>query len=198
VVLCKQFLNEIGWPRTLLLVYGESGTGKTTLALEFVREVCVHGANCLYISTNMQGLLERARIMGVSPESLTLLEALDYLDFIRIVELGKLPLYELVVVDTVNEFLREPAEPVVRATTFLVALLRRLLEDYGMPSILNAIVSGGEEGEVKPTGVKLLQPWVTRFVRLERLKGKRVAHVEPNGGRYVFEVEREGIKWLTC
>jgi DNA repair protein RadB len=197
VVLCKQFLEGIGWPRTLPLVYGESGTGKTTLALEFVREFC-RGSRCLYVSTNIQGLIERARSMLVSLESLTLLEALDYLDFIRVVEVRELPLYELIVVDTINEFLREPSEPSVRATTFLAAMLRRLLEEYGVPSILNAIVSGGEEGEERPTGVKLLQPWVTVYVKLERVEGRRVARIEPKGESFEFEIVEDGVRWLTC
>ncbi len=201
MALCSRFLELIGWPRTRLLVYGPAGVGKTTLALELAKLACESGL-CLYITTTSSHLIEkRANQLGVRLENLRIVEAFDYLDFIRIVEVRNLPLYSLVCVDAVNEFMREPSDAIIKATTFLEALLYVLSEEFATSIVLTGVVSG-KEGEERVTALKLVEPWVDYMVRLER-RGQRLrAIVEgvqlSKSFSFEYVIEEGGMRWLTC
>ncbi len=190
-------MEEVGWPNTYIFIYGGSGAGKTTLCLEFAKFSCRREERCLFITTSGLGFLERARSLEVDLSSLIVLEAFDYLDFMRILEVRELPLYDLVIVDSINAFLREPREEVVRATTLLASILRRVNDDFGVPVITTGVVSGSGEGE-RPTGFKFLKPWIKHAARLERRGEKHVLTLPGVGSTYEFRIEAGGIVWEKC
>jgi len=176
------------------LIYGESGVGKTTLALEIIREMCA--TKCLYASTERLDFLRRATQIGISMDKLVVYDIIDSNDFIDLVTHRLLPMYDVVVVDSVNSFLYEGAAAYT-LTGLLASSLHVAAERYGLAVVETAQVRWDPRGGTKPAGEKALELWADRLVRLEHTKrGTRRAIID--GQVYLYVIREDGIEWLNC
>jgi predicted ATP-dependent serine protease len=179
-----------------VLVYGESGVGKTTLALEIVREACT--GMCFYTTTERLDFLKRAVSMNVDLAKIVVYEAVDANDFLDILTYRLLPRYDIVVVDSINNFIYEGVASYI-ITGLLAASLHAIAERYGLLVVETAQVRWKPGEGLQPAGSQALDLWADRKIELtfsENVDGARVARVD--GETFEYRIGREGIIWLNC
>ncbi len=198
MALCKKFLDAIKWP-TILAIYGEPGTGKTNIALEFVRHYCL--SSCLYIGTTLTPIIERMKNIGIRLGGVKLQEIIDYLDLVD--ALLKTNYYELdlIVVDPITAFAREGGIA-FNATLFTIAALRSLSDSLGIPVILVSDTHiDPETKRPRPLMENAIYFWAHSIARIEQARehgARRLVVERPLSYEALFRITERGIEWLTC
>lgn len=194
--ICRRLAEVLAWPG-VVLVYGAAGVGKTTLALEFIKDYC--SSKCLFVSTEGLEFVFRAEQMKIDTSRIRVYEALWYTDFLEILAHKDLALYDIVVVDSVNAFVRLDTQKAYNVTLLLSASLYKLSEDYGVPIVETAQVHSIEES-YEPVAMKGLGVWSHNIIRLDYVSpGRRRLSVEkPDALELEFRIGEGGIEWLNC
>ena len=185
----------------LITIYGSSGTGKTTFALELLRHFCK--PHCLYITTSGMNFLDRAQAMGIDVSGLDVLNTIDYLDFTRVLTLKKLINYDAIVFDSINQY--ASLDEKARITTLLImAILRFLTDTYGVYSVVTSqVVYDPKVEKERPILYNALKLWSDLFIELVVLDNTRRARIiSPANNTVFFEatytIGSEGMLWVNC
>jgi len=197
VALCKKVLDVLGWP-TLLTIYGGPGSGKTNLALEFVKYYCI--SSCLYVSTQLAPTVERMSTLGINLRIILLRNVTDYVDLVDVLLRHNFHMFDLAVFDPINVFAREGGAG-YSATLFALAALRRIHEVLGLPIILTAMVHRDPgAGEDRPLAENAIYFWSKGIARLEHVGGnlRRILIERPRSFEATFKISKGGIEWSTC
>ncbi len=198
---CKP-VDELAQDSRVVLVYGEAGAGKTTLALYLLSLRC---GSCIYVSTERLDFLKRLEGMGTLDLSrLTVYEAFDYTDFLDVLFYSRLAMADAVAVDSINAYARGGEEPQLY-TMLLAAALRQLSERLGILVVETAQVHfNPETGELEPVLGSALELWADTLIEVERRPGGRrllkLKKPGASGWDYVVEAEitGRGLQWLSC
>jgi len=191
--LCRE-VRDVLLQSGVTLIYGESGVGKTTLALEVLREACT--SRCLYVSTERLDFLRRAAQMGLDIGKLVVYDTFDPNDYVELVAFKRLFTYDVIVVDSINSFLYEGAAAYT-LTGLLASTLHTIAERYGAIVVETAQVRWRPEQGARPSGEKALELWADRTVALSYgAGGRRLARI--GGKEYEYLIRGEGIVWLNC
>lgn len=198
--ICKRILDIIERP-VLITIYGSSGTGKTTFALELLRYLCK--PHCLYITTSGMSFLDRAQAMGINVSGLDVLNTVDYLDFTRVLTLKKLVNYDAIVFDSINQYasLDEKARMI---TLLVMAVLRFLTDTYGVYSIVTSqVIYNPRINKERPVLYNALKLWSDLFIELAVSDSVRKARIiNPANNTVFFEatytIGPEGMLWVNC
>jgi DNA repair protein RadB len=191
--LCSEVVDALSRPG-VILVYGESGVGKTTLALELVRLFC--STRCLYVSTERLDFLRRAETMGLDLSRLVVYDAVDAADFLDVVTRRSLILEDMVVVDSINSFIGE-GELARRLTGLAAAALHDAGERYGLRVVETAQVRWTPEGEL-PAAWRMLELWADTVVELRYTREPGVREARIGGRVYRYRLRGDGMEWLSC
>ncbi len=199
---CRRLDREIkNSPMTL--VYGPAASGKTTLLLTIISNIC-RIRPCLYVST--EGSLYHERIASSKSDYgntwFTEVYSLDELLDTAATTLQALPV-EQVFIDTINALYRLVAyeERSLERLGLTLALLRwKTLK--GARVYCSAQVRAGYEDsdeEVTASGMNVLDYWFDMVLRLGRDEGGRfIEIVKPGnrGERYYYIITSRGVEWL--
>ena len=163
---------------TVSLVYGEAGTGKTSLALQLSREAIKAYPDHVVLFVDTEGLsLERmsqifgdcdaSKLLMIRPSSLTdLHQTLTK-------KLEKHPKISLIVVDTINAYVRlsylKNKELSSRQFLEMTSILQPLAEKGDYPVLISAHVFE-KDGEIGPYFGKSLMHLSKTIIHLERTK----------------------------
>ncbi len=195
MVICNKFLRLVSWP-TVLLLYGPSASGKTTLALEFLKQFC-NIRSCLYVTYEPINV-ERMTSMNIKMENINVYRVYNVYDFLDIVIKKKLYLYEIIVIDPVN-ILTEIDEIQSRIVSLLLATLYDISEKFNTGVIEIARVRS-VDGDIEPSWGKLLTPFVKSIAKLG-IVASQLRSIEikaPSKGEFTVEIGDRGLKWLKC
>ncbi len=183
---------------TLLLVYGEAETGKTTLALQLALNCSSMGHKALFV--DCEGTLRPERVRALSPaqepgalENLTIAKPRSFEEQGKLIdcleEFAKAGL-AFVAIDTITGLYRlklsEGAEPFAlnRELTRQVAALAQVAHEQGLAAVVTSQVRarpGASEGEgVEPVANRILKYWADVVLRLKTTgqMGLRLAVLE--------------------
>ena len=183
---------------TITLVYGEAGSGKTSLALQLSREAIKESADSVVLFVDTEGLsLERlAQIFGKSDqERLLLIRPVSLSDLHQTLtkKLEKHANVSLIVVDTINAFVRlsyiKDKERSERQFLEMTSVLQPLAEKGDFPVLLSAQVYE-KDGEIGPYFGRSLMHLSKAIIHLEKAKAPGLRHVRLKKHRSLPE---EGI-----
>jgi DNA repair protein RadB len=169
---------------TVTLVYGEAGSGKTSLALQLSREAIKTSSDSVVLFVDTEGLsLERMeqifgdvdqdRLLLIRPSSLsdlhqTLTKKLEQHDKIS-----------LIVVDTINAYVRlsyvKNKERSERQFLEMTSILQPLAEKGDFPVFLSAQVYE-KDGEIGPYFGRSLMHLSKAIIHLEKAKSPSLRH----------------------
>lgn len=197
MTLCNKVIDALDWP-TLLIIYGDAGSGKTNLALEFVKHYCI--SSCLYVGTQLTPIAERMNLLGIDLRTILLRSVTDYIDLVNTLLSHNFHRFDLVVFDPINIFAREGGVG-YNTTLFVLASLRHIHEVLGLPIVLTAIVhKDPETNENRPVAENAIYFWGKGIARIERIKGnlRRIWIERPRTFEATFRISRGGIEWVTC
>jgi len=143
--------------------------------------------------------IHRAEQMRIDTSRINVYEALWHTDFLELLAHKSLALYDIVVVDSVNAFVRLDAQKAYDVTLLLSAALYKLSEDYGVPVVETAQVHSVDDS-YEPVAVKGLTMWSHNIIRLDYISpGHRRLSVEkPDALELEFRIGEGGIEWLNC
>lgn len=199
-------LDELISRHKMILIYGEAGTGKTTLLLTIAKNLSTKGEKVLFIST--EGSLYTARIAKMEEEysNVFFTEAYSLDEMLKIALI--LPLMKnikYVIIDSINAPYRVEAyaEKSIEKLGVILGLLKHVTIEKDVVVYSSAQVRAVEsvEGEeVTASGMPILEFWYDLIIRLLRSNGKRVLKiVKPEDKRDIqlkFIIEEYGVEWI--
>jgi RecA/RadA recombinase len=194
----RDFLDNLP-KEEVTVVYGESATGKTTLAFQAVVDSLRKGEKVFFVDSERSFSVDRLRQMEPSIDS--------YLDNLKLFHprsfseqsdiLESLPVNcGLIVVDSLSKYYRiDLKKNYSEANILAVGQLRRLHKfvDAKIPVILiNQVYSGFSVEGVVPVGKNLIKKWSKVLVRLDKAPGKFVIE-KPLSKEFGFAIVNEGL-----
>ncbi len=198
----------------LVLVYGEAGTGKTTLLMYYAYLCALSRFKVIFLSSEKPFAIERlVQISGrkwreVSRRiSVMLIRSfIEQLELIERLEHFITPSLKLIAIDTITDAYRESISEGVSPLRANKCLNRQMamLYELAKNKSLIVMVSGQvrerpEEGVEEIVAAKVMRFWPNKIIRLERIGGKRYAVIEKTpaykyvGLRISFKVAERGI-----
>ncbi len=200
----------------LMLFYGEAATGKTAFLLYYTLLCTLLRHRVLFLTTEKPFAIERlvemsGRRWKEISRRITIIEIKDFktqLEIIERLEFFINPKIKLITIDTITEkyreFLSEGGNPLKASK----CLNRQLAMLYGLAKLkqIIIIISGQvreliEEGKEEVIASKLLRNWSNKIIKLEKIKEKRIAHIEKTiypkyvGSRILFKITSRGIEF---
>ncbi len=175
--------------KSMILIYGEAGSGKTNLTLFLLAKASRNGRRGIYISTEgkiYQAVVDQEKFTNVFFSEVYDLNELSKLIFELKTLLDKLDDRKMViVVDTINSLyrLQENLEHAVTVLNMQLAFLYKLSR-LGCTVIVTGQVRERLEEEVRATtsidvsGSTYLRFWPDIIIRLERVGARRMLIVE--------------------
>lgn len=181
-------------PGEPVIIYGEPGSGKTSLVLKILKETLAAGATAAFISTEGGPVVERMEAMGILDlEDLEVSRAYTMEHLAELVALAISRRRDLVVVDSINSLYRVEAGLGRRANEVLLgilAMLRAHSREGGWP-ISTAQVRGSED--IEPSGLALINFYGGVVARVSKRGGLRL--LEVGGRRRFFVIDDRGISF---
>ena len=170
---------------TVSLVYGEAGTGKTSMALQLSREAIKSYPDHVVLFVDTEGLsIERmTQIFGDCDASKLLMIRPSSLSDLHQTLTGKLEQHDkisLVVVDTINAYVRlsymKNKEISSRQFLEMTSILQPLAEKGDYPVLITAQVYE-KDGEIGPYFGKSLMHLCKTIIHLEKTKTAGLRHI---------------------
>ncbi|WFO75920.1 AAA family ATPase [Desulfurococcaceae archaeon MEX13E-LK6-19] len=202
----SSILDEILEKHRMILVYGEAGTGKTTLLLTIARNLSINGWKILFIST--EGSMYMARVAPREKDYSNVFFAEVY----SLDELLKLiltiPLMKRVdgiIIDSINAPFRLEAykEKSIEKLGIILGLLKYITLKNSTVVYSSAQVRAVESidgEEVTASGMPILEFWFDLIIQLLRSDGERVLKiVKPLDKKDIqlkFIIEESGVEWI--
>ena len=185
---------------TVMLIYGEAETGKTTLALQLALNCSSMGHKALFV--DCEGTLRAERLRALSGgeptalENLTIARPRDFGEQSAIIDsLESFASAGLafVAIDTMTGLYRleiskgASAFELNRELNRQAAVLAELARDYGLAAVMTSQVRakvGGPEEGVEPVANRILRYWadVVLCLKLTGQRGLRIAVLEKGPG----------------
>ena len=169
---------------TVTLVYGEAGSGKTSLALQLSREAIKNSSDSVVLFVDTEGLsLERMeKIFGTVDQGRLLLIRPSSLNDLHQTLTKKMEQHDnvsLIVVDTINAYVRlsyiKDKERSERQFLEMTSVLQPLAENGDFPVLLSAQVYE-KDGEIGPYFGRSLMHLSKAIIHLEKAKAPGLRH----------------------
>lgn len=198
----------------LILVYGEAGTGKTTIAIQLSVIYASRGYKVMYLTTEHPFAAERVADMigdeiknvGERIYVIKLRSFKQQLEVIDKLEMFIAPKLRFIVIDTITDNYREIVAEGVDVVKANMTLNRQLatLQYIAKAKEITIMITGQMRGTLENNkdeivASKVMRHWPDRIVRLERLGEKRVAIIEKSKNkdevnkRVFFKITDRGI-----
>lgn len=198
----------------LVLVYGEAGTGKSTIAIQLSVEFALKGYKVLYLTTEHPFAAERiADIAGDKmkyiAEKIYVMRVEDFKKQLRVIdklEMFITPKLKLIVIDTITDNYREAISEGLDAVKVNMILNRQLATLLHISKtrkiailITGQMRSAVDEKKDEIVASTVMKYWPDRIVKLEKIGRKRVAIIEKSrnekevGKKNFFRITERGI-----
>lgn len=183
----------------VIVLYGGSATGKTTLGLQLTVKALKEGKKVFFIDSEKTFSLERLRQILPSVDNyldrLKLFKPRSFSEQANILE--SLPLHcGLIVIDSLSKYYRiELKKNHVDANVLAVQQLRRLHKfiDLKIPVILiNQVYSRFSDDGVNPVGGNMLRRWSQILIRLDK-EPRNFVIEKPSLKEFKFKIVDEGL-----
>jgi len=195
--ICEKLLRLLERPK-MVLIEGGAGVGKTRLALELLRELCT--SSCMYAAPRYFDVIKLSDMLGLDASKITLYKVFDPTDFIDIITMEKVIMYDVIVVDQIEYVAAEDStNEAWTLVLLLVSALKFLSERYGVYTV---IVSG--KGVFRGLGAlaNIVKTWCDMVIEM----GKYNSHYQltvysPKDSTVLLKSRyliRRGIEWLDC
>lgn len=180
----------------LVIIYGEAGSGKTSLALSLVK--AIGDKKMGYINT--EGEINAIRLHHIlREEGYIYADVKSLLEQLRaLIELSKLEI-DIIVIDSINALYRlemaEEQERSAKLFTFILALSKSLTFNFGKTVIATSQVT---IDEAIPSGHVFIRGYADLLVKIVKQRdGTRAVYVNEElfgeGG-----IAQEGFRWYRC
>jgi DNA repair protein RadB len=187
----------------LLLLYGERGSGKTSLAFQAILKAATQGIASTVIYTEGRVPLERLMEMAGSSwssvcDQIWIREVKSFEDQDALIESleEQMPKQTgLLMIDSITSRYRGTVRegkkdniPVNKSLNREIALIKQLCLETGLTVLMTSEVTAQLSGNgigVKPVAAAILTYWSDRVLRMEKLTGdlRRVSLMKPEGSR---------------
>lgn len=183
----------------MVSVWGEAGTGKTTLALMIAREHCKFD-KCLYVTTEGLDFLKRAIQLKLRLDNLIVFEAFSLEELVELVSAYTLHVYPLIVIDSVNAPLRfHNSSTDFTALIYVLSRLYTISQLFAVNVFLTLQVRV-EESCIVPVGWKPIALYSNKMIRLSKFSpqypGLRVAFYDDK--KECFVITSSGLEPAPC
>ena len=190
-----------GYPVSVLsMIYGEPGSGKTTLGMHAALIQAKYGRKVIYVDAEHAFSLDRLRQLDPKCDeylsNIFILRPDSFLEQER--QISSLPRnVSLVVVDTIGHYYRRYwRENSSEANASLIRQLQALssLTSENIPVLLiNQVYTNIDSGELKNVGGKLVRKWCKYIIQL-RKEPALFTLEEPDGKKCGLEIVQEGLR----
>lgn len=189
-----------GYPKNLLtIIYGEAGTGKTTLVLLASLEQAKNNKKVIFIDTENSFNIER--IAQLEPNYKNILNNIILISPKSFKEQEKIILNltkktNLIIIDTISKFYRkELRENKNKITQSLIKQVQKLihLTRESIPVIITSQVYSNMENEIIPVGGQMLKNWAKLLIKLEKEPIRKLIQEKPEKKEFKFEIKSSGI-----
>ncbi len=196
----NKFLGKYG--DNITCVYGEAGTGKTTLCLLAAIEQAGSSKKVLFLDAEKNFSTERFEqlLQGRDKkciEEILLLKIKNFnLQHTQIKNLENIKNVSLIIVDSITHYYRRlyRREPeVARAMLSKQLSVLNTISEKGIPIIITSQVYSDMKNEVVSLGRTLFDRLSERIIRLEK-KPRKIIVEKPARKEAYFEIVNEGIK----
>ncbi|MBS3150319.1 AAA family ATPase [Candidatus Woesearchaeota archaeon] len=174
------------------LIYGESATGKTTLALQESLRFAKENKRVLYVDTENGFSVERLKQMDDNyREALNKIFLVQPKSFIEQHELiKKLSKFDLIIIDTIGKYYRREIKENLYSANARLNKQMRILKGLDAPiMVLNQVYFDINKNRLRNIGENILKKWVDRIIQLEKNPRKLIT----NKGEFNFNIDNSGL-----
>jgi len=196
--------------KEVVLIYGPSASGKTTLAIQAAIKNAEKGLKTLYIDT--EGGFKPERVKQINPdpkilEQIILLRVKDFmeqrLNFRKLKKLVDLGNISLVIIDTIGMhyrlYLQKNSYGANMCLRKQFRILNEIVKELGIPVIVTNQVYMDIEGRgFRPTGGEITFNNCQRYIELRKEPTRKLILKKPSPERYLnIDIASCGLKFSS-
>jgi len=190
-----------GYKQEVTSIYGEAGTGKTTLCLLATLELALSGKKVIFFDTESNFSIERINqiLEGKNKECLKNILKLKINNFnvqhTQIKNLENIKNISLIVVDSLTHHYRRLYSKEPELAKGMLAKQLLILKNIAknIPVIITSQVYSGFENNIMPVGRDVLIGLSDTLIKLEK-NPRKIIMKKPENKEIKFEIVNEGIK----
>lgn len=196
------FLGD--YNKEITYIYGQAGSGKTTLAMLASVELIKKGKKVIFIDTENGVSIERLKQLCNSEsllENIFLIKITDFDDQCKKIEnlMNIYKLFDLVIVDTIGSIYRDELKKDSIGTNIKITKqLKTLLSiSKEIPVIVtNQVYTKIPENVITPVGGELIKKFCNKIIELQK-EPRKIKLIKPEEKEVLFEINEQGIKLKT-
>lgn len=199
---CIDLDSLIEYPNnSISLIFGEGGSGKTTLGLQVSLQAVKDKKKVLYIDAGNNFSIERFNQLSNNQiELLSKILVLKIKNFSiqheQIKKLVTLPSFDLIVIDSLTTFYRRLYSKEPELANGMLNKELNILTDLnknGTTIVLTSEVYSGMNKSIHPIAEEVIKRFTKLNIKLERNPRKLIIEKQDNKQFFFFEIKNEGI-----
>ena len=190
--------------KEITYIYGQAGSGKTTLAMLSCVDVIKKGKKVIFIDTENGVSVERLKQLCNFEsllENIFLIKITDFEDQCKKIEnlMNIYKMFDLIILDTIGSIYREELKKDSIGTNIKVVKQLKTLVSISkeVPVIItNQVYTKIPENIITPVGGELIKKFCNKIIELEK-EPRKIKLIKPEEKEILFEINEKGIKLKT-